>query len=334
MIENIKLDIIYYRTPKDFEMEFNLCGCCRMRLLNSTADDLKALINCMKLAVARSRVIILCGEISGENNLFEIVSKAIGRETEKIENSLYGISAPGTTQLMKNSIPLISKAGVLFGCVVEQGPQSIIILSTDKQQRKDIMHDLVHPYISALSQTATIQENDSSEQAIVQEDVPQTVQDESVTQEPAVTESISENIPVGEQKQEESVQDTEDVPNLNEIEEEETLDKSDISEDSYTADMLLSLEDDEYKVDKHFDYTSDDYSLLHGSFERPVSRDRTKGRSKHSKQPEGSPLILILICILLCLVGILTYFVVLKPLMSGISISENFRQLIPFLFTR
>ena len=48
MLENIKLDIIYYRTPKDFEMEFNLCGCCRMRLLNSIADDIKSLINCMK----------------------------------------------------------------------------------------------------------------------------------------------------------------------------------------------------------------------------------------------------------------------------------------------
>ena len=30
MFQNLKVDVIYYKTNTDFEMEFNLCGCCRM----------------------------------------------------------------------------------------------------------------------------------------------------------------------------------------------------------------------------------------------------------------------------------------------------------------
>ena len=37
----MKVDVIYYKTNTDFEMEFNLCGCCRMRLLTDKAPDRK-----------------------------------------------------------------------------------------------------------------------------------------------------------------------------------------------------------------------------------------------------------------------------------------------------
>ena len=334
MLENIKLDIIYYRTPKDFEMEFNLCGCCRMRLLNSIADDIKSLINCMKLAVARSKVIILCGEINGENNLFEIVSKAIGRESEEIENSLYGISTPGTTRLMKNSIPLITKAGVLFGCVVEQGPQSIVIVSTDKQQRREIMHDLVHPYITELSRVACIKENldETNENISYEPDAQETVteQDEPVLDCSAPVNP--ETMPVCEDITTEQAQ--EDIKGeIGEIAQEQAPTRTEISEDEYTAEMLLDTEKEQYDVDKTFDYDSNPFPLIH-TVSNADTRDRTRHRSKHSKKQDNSPLLLILICILLCLIGILGYFLVLKPLMSGISINENFRQLIPFLSWR
>ena len=39
MFQNVKVDIIYYDTSTDFELEFNLCGCCRMRLLTDKTDD-------------------------------------------------------------------------------------------------------------------------------------------------------------------------------------------------------------------------------------------------------------------------------------------------------
>ena len=39
VFENFKIDLIYYNTQTDFEMEFNLCGCCRMRTFNDKCTD-------------------------------------------------------------------------------------------------------------------------------------------------------------------------------------------------------------------------------------------------------------------------------------------------------
>ena len=33
MIQNLRVDTIYYLTNSDFEMEFNLCGCCKKFVL-------------------------------------------------------------------------------------------------------------------------------------------------------------------------------------------------------------------------------------------------------------------------------------------------------------
>ena len=44
MFQNLKVDVIYYKTNSDFEMEFNLCGCCRMRLLSDKTPDKKTMI--------------------------------------------------------------------------------------------------------------------------------------------------------------------------------------------------------------------------------------------------------------------------------------------------
>jgi RNA polymerase sporulation-specific sigma factor len=153
VLENIKVDVIYYGTQKDFEMEFNLCGCCRMRLLTATADNLKSFLNCIKVAVARSRVILLFGELYGEAGLFNIISKAVSRDFEEVENPVYGIAGDSKTRLLKQSIPLVTSNGKLMGCVIEQGPQAIIMISDDKDGRKEIMQNLVHPYIKELSKS-------------------------------------------------------------------------------------------------------------------------------------------------------------------------------------
>ena len=39
MVQNLRVDIIYHLSPSDFEMEFNLSGCCRMRLLSDKTSD-------------------------------------------------------------------------------------------------------------------------------------------------------------------------------------------------------------------------------------------------------------------------------------------------------
>ena len=58
MIQNIKVDTIYYLTNSDFEMEFNLCGCCKMRLLTDKAENAKNFVGLLSRAVSRSQVII------------------------------------------------------------------------------------------------------------------------------------------------------------------------------------------------------------------------------------------------------------------------------------
>ena len=169
MLENIKLDIIYYNTQKDFEVEFNLCGCCRMRLLTAVANDIKSFISAIKVAVARSRVVLLCGKLYEDDGLFNIISKAIGRDFEEVDSSLYGIAGDGKTRLLKQSIPLVTESGKLIGCVIEQGPQAIIMISEDKNGRKEIMQNLVHPYIKELSKSSgdVTDETEKSQEEII-----------------------------------------------------------------------------------------------------------------------------------------------------------------------
>ena len=92
MLQNIKVDIIYYNTNTDFEMEFNLCGCCRMRLLTDKVPDKKTMVHSLARAVSRSRVIIIVGNLFGESGVTEIAAKAIGGNVSLADNKTYGIS--------------------------------------------------------------------------------------------------------------------------------------------------------------------------------------------------------------------------------------------------
>ena len=92
MVQNLKVDIIYHLTPSDFEMEFNLCGSCRMRRLNDKTTDKKSFIKALARDVARSRVIIACGPLFGADGLISVVGTAIGNGTAVCDNKTYGIN--------------------------------------------------------------------------------------------------------------------------------------------------------------------------------------------------------------------------------------------------
>ena len=151
MLQNIKVDIIYYLTPTDFEMEFNLCGCCRMRLLTDKVSDRKEFIHSLSRAVSRSRVMICCGSLFGESGLINGVAAAIGKNVVKADNNAYGIKEGGDIGIIDGSMPLVTPEGIFGGCIIESGPQSIILLSESKNIRKSIMTTLIHPYIEELS---------------------------------------------------------------------------------------------------------------------------------------------------------------------------------------
>ena len=153
MLQNIKVDIIYYKTATDFEMEFNLCGCCRMRLLTDKAPDRKSMVHNLARAVSRSRVIIIVGSLFGDEGVLNTVSGAIGKPLSTIDNKLYGIADGNNISVINGATPLVTPDGYFGGCIIESGPQSMILLSDSKSVRKTIMTTLIHPYIEELCAT-------------------------------------------------------------------------------------------------------------------------------------------------------------------------------------
>lgn len=150
MLQNLKVDIVYYKTNTDFEMEFNLCGCCRMRLLTDKVSDKKTLIHDLARAVSRSRVIIIAGRLSGEEGIIEITARSIAKTVTQIDKSIYGIKSEETIGIINGATPLVTPDGDFGGCIIESGPQSMILLSEDRAIRKTVMHTLIHPYIEEL----------------------------------------------------------------------------------------------------------------------------------------------------------------------------------------
>lgn len=154
MFQNIKVDIIYYDTATDFELEFNLCGCCRMRLLTDKTDDQKLFLHMMARSVSRSKIIILTGKLFGNDGIISLTANAIGKSTVLADNKLYGISSDDKIEIIDGSLPLITSEGYFGGCIIESGPQSMILLSDNKNIRKSIMQTLIHPYIEEISAIA------------------------------------------------------------------------------------------------------------------------------------------------------------------------------------
>lgn len=187
MFQNIKVDIIYYKTNTDFEMEFNLSGCCRMRLLTDKAPDRKILVNGLARAVSRSRIIIMTGSLFGEEGIIKTAATAIGKELSVVNNSQFGISGDDKIEIIKNAVPLVSADGIFGGCIIEQGPQTLILLTENKAIRKNIMQTLIHSYIQeicAAELTEKASEVQNTEQSVAEPEASETAEVE--TQEPVV----------------------------------------------------------------------------------------------------------------------------------------------------
>lgn len=150
MFQNIKVDIAYYKTNTDFEMEFNLCGCCRMRLLTDKAPDKKTLVHSLARAVSRSRVIIIVGKLFGEDGVISIAAGATGSKLTVADNAAYGIDSDDEISIINGSTPLVTPEGYFGGCIIEKGPQTMIVLTDNKNVRKSVMKNLIHPYIEEL----------------------------------------------------------------------------------------------------------------------------------------------------------------------------------------
>lgn len=157
-MSNLKIDIIYYKTASDFEMEFNLSGCCRMRMFKDKVDTPKGLVNTLARDVSRSKITIIVTELFGENNGVSILSNAIKLPLVALNKSEYGVQTTDDVFIPKTAIPLVTKAGIYGGCIIENGPQSIIVVSSLRALRHEIMKTYVHNYVFDVGQMMAYQE--------------------------------------------------------------------------------------------------------------------------------------------------------------------------------
>ncbi|MBR3593924.1 MAG: SpoIID/LytB domain-containing protein [Clostridia bacterium] len=151
MATPIKADIIYYSSASDFELEFNLCGCCTMRLLSDKPKDKASFLRSLGRAVSRSQLIFAVGTAEGENAILPDLCSAIGYPLVSTDLSHLGVE--GERMLPADAIPLVSSDGRLGGCVIQCGPQVIIVLTDDRDLRRVICKELVHDYVRELAST-------------------------------------------------------------------------------------------------------------------------------------------------------------------------------------
>ncbi len=150
MFQNMKVDVIYYKTNTDFEMEFNLCGCCRMRLLTDKVPDRKTTVYALARSVARSKIIITVGPLFGEEGVISTISTAIGSKLAVVDNDKFGIKSTSEIQIIDGSVPLVTSDGFFGGLIIERGNQTMILLTESKSVRKTVMQELIHPYIAEI----------------------------------------------------------------------------------------------------------------------------------------------------------------------------------------
>ncbi len=157
-MSNLKLDIIYYQTSSDFVMEFNLSGCCRMRIFKDKIETKKEFVSALAKDVSRSKIIIIVTDLFGEESAIPTLSRAIGLNLTSPDKAAFGIENTEEILIPETAVPLVTKAGIFGGCIIESGPQSIIVVSNMRTLRHEIMKAYVHNYIFDVGQLFAYQE--------------------------------------------------------------------------------------------------------------------------------------------------------------------------------
>lgn len=318
MFHNIKADIIYYKTATDFELEFNLCGCCRMRLLSDKMQDKKSFVHSLARAVSRSSVILVAGPLLGEDGTVKTVTEALNTSTETVDKTEYAITDQGEIQIIKNSTPLVTPQGDFGGCIIESGPQTMILLTDDKQIRKTIMKDLIHPYIEELY---------NAESATKEMPTEEPTAEDATENEVLITEVFKEQYEEVLSESEEEIDQDEAAQiicdDFNETDEDETL---------YEDDTELLVEPDSIDLEpqeNHTDhYTSDDdYNYIYGEDEE----ENDQGNSKTFKFGLNLA-VLIISVVLLLVIAVLCYCIFIVPARQGVSPVSNLQEIFNTMF--
>ncbi len=145
MNTHLKTEIIYYNCTNDFEFEFNMNSVHPMRLLSESSKEQKEMLTYLARAVSRSRIIFITSPFN--DNLIDTISQSIGFKSEIIPAEEYGIITKTANKLITGGVPLVTDDGIYAGIILESGPQSLILLTDEREVRKKIMKSLVNQYI-------------------------------------------------------------------------------------------------------------------------------------------------------------------------------------------
>ncbi|MBQ8202921.1 MAG: hypothetical protein IJZ75_01385 [Clostridia bacterium] len=334
MIQNIKVDLIYYATPSDFEMEFNLNGCCRMRLLTDKVQDRRGLVSSLAKAVSRSKVIITCGNLFGGEGVIATVAAAIGKTVTAADNKTYGINSDDEIGIIDGSVPLVTADGIFGGCIIECGPQTIIALTESKSVKKALLKELIHPYISELSvlpETA-VRPAEATAPAKEPEEVEALEEAEATEEEETAEEVVAETTEEAEEiaevieKAEETAQETEeavpmeDIPFITEIEEAEETAETPIIDDSFNA-MHIEAKAPKRDAKSYYEYfvPSSEEDIF-------IAEEEEFDNLKPTSSKLNAPIIIIAILLVLML-AVIGYFLLFIPLTSGQDIGAYINEL-------
>ncbi len=341
MLQNIKTDIIYYKTDTDFEMEFNLCGCCRMRLLTDKATDKKLLISNLSRAVSRSRIIIVVGSLFGEDSIIASIAQAIGKKLSLVDNSTYGINSDEEIEVIKDAIPLVTEDGIFGGCIIESGPQTMIFLSHSKNVRKPIMNTLIHPYIKDIYDSELNNSTDKEEGINVlpeTEPAEETVLDtEEITEDfaDAVTDTEIDEIDVSEDTEDDDIIIAEQSPLiLEDTEPEDNIILDEAEEDTEENEQEIELYAEDSGISKkelrRNNRTFDD---AYFSFDNSgIISDEEDLEVPYYYKPFFTRILLIAIVVCLAFLAVLGYCIINIPTKEGVSVVAYIKEIIDTLF--
>lgn len=157
MIPDLTLEVIYYKQPTDFKMEFALCGCCTVRFLSMSVKDRGGFLSALGKSVVRSRAIIAVGSFNPLDSEYlpKVVARATGYPLKAADKAKFAIEGAGEYPLPTTAIPLVTADGMLGGCVLENSDQSIIMLTGDRKLRHRLVNDLVCPYLQVFAKKKT-----------------------------------------------------------------------------------------------------------------------------------------------------------------------------------
>ena len=112
-----------------------------------------------------------------------------------------------------------------------------------------------------------------------------------------------------------------------EIEEEEEIAAA--QDAAKNSGLVFAIPDSDYEENTENTFSADAFKEYNESFSLISHNHKNNGRH-NSSRGFGSPVILILACVVLCLLAIIAYYLLVKPTQAGITVGENFNNLFSF----